>query len=166
MLEEIDETKCTNGALVKPFIVTNCELLESEYNIKISNISFNSIGESITINDINFITTLNGAMSANLIFSFSKELAKGVLDNFSFIEYDESNFEELLMEVVSEYLNIIVGRAMKYLDSKQSLIFTPPIELSGESKLFHSNDFDICKVDIETNHNNLSIIFSTQSKKG
>lgn len=166
MLEQIDETKCTNGTVLKPFITTCCELLKSEYKIDVKNTEFNEINESITINDINFITALNGQIAANLIFSFSKDLAKSVLDNFSYIEYDENNFEELILEVVSEFLNIVVGRAMKYLDSKEMLFFSPPIELTGESKLFHGNDFNICKVDIDTADGLLSIIFSTKNKKG
>ncbi len=166
MLELINQnSKCSNKDKLHPFLLTNCELLQKEYNITITDINSYHINESTKINDINFVTTLAGSIQANLIFSFSRDLAKGVLDNFSFIEYDENNFEELLLEVVSEFLNIVVGRAMAHIDSNEILNFSPPIEFTGESKLFHLNSFDICKVDISTHHGILSMIFSTQTNK-
>jgi CheY-specific phosphatase CheX len=131
----------------------------------VESIEAEQLTKTVSIGNINFLTALSGALNTNLIFSFEKSLAKAILDGTEFIEYDEETFEELVFEVVSEFLNLIVGRAMKDMHTEQRLQFSPPIEILGDSKLFCNSSFNICKIDITTKQGSMTMIFSTQKEK-
>lgn len=165
MLNLLECQKCEDVTLIEPFIITTDQFLQSEYNISVESIKAKQLQKSVEIGTINFLTTLSGALNTNLIFSFEKNLAKTILDNIEFIEYNEDSFEELVFEVVSEFLNLVVGRAMKDLNSEQRLRFSPPIEILGDSKIFCNDSFNICKIDIQTLQGNMTMIFSTQKEK-
>jgi CheY-specific phosphatase CheX len=159
-LEECN--KCEDVSLIEPFVVKTNEYLQSEYNISIESIIVQKVTKSTTIGKINFLTTLSNALNTNLIFSFDKTLAKAILDNIPFLEYDDETFEEMIFEVVSEFLNLVVGRAMKDLNTGKRLRFSPPLEITGDSKLFCHDSFNICKIEILTKQGNMTMIFSTQ----
>lgn len=154
--------KCEDIKLIEPFIVKTNQFLKSEYNISVQSIDIKQLKSNIEISDINFVTTLSGALNTNLIFSFDRSLSKTILDSIKFLTYTAENLEELLFEVVSEFLNLIVGRAMKDLPSNETLRFSPPIEIVGNSKLFCNNTYNICKTEFFTSKGCMSIIFSTE----
>ena len=162
MLNLSECQKCEDVSLIEPFVIKTDHFLQSEYDIKVESIDVKQLQNSVAIGNINFLTTLSGAVNTNLIFSFEKSLAKTILDTIPFIEYDDETFEELLFEVVSEFLNLIVGRAMKDINTDERLRFSPPIEVLGDSKIFCNDDFNICKIDFITKTGNMTMIFSTQ----
>jgi CheY-specific phosphatase CheX len=165
MLDLEECQNCEDVTLIKPFIVKTDQFLTSEYNISINSIAVTQLTKSVSIGNINFLTSLSGGVNTNLIFSFERSLAKAILDAIDFIEYTDDTFDELLFELVSEFLNLVVGRAMKDLPTTKSLTFSPPLEISGDSRLFCGDDFNICKIDITTEQGNMSMIFSTQIEK-
>lgn len=166
MLNLSECQKCEDVALIEPFIIKTDYFLRSEYNIGVQTIDVQQLKKNVTLDKINFLTTLSGAVNTNLIFSFEKSLAKTILDSYQFITYTEESFEELLFEVVAEFLNLIVGRAMKDLPTDERLKFSPPIEIIGDSKMFCNDGYNICKIDITTLQGNMIIIISTEKNKG
>lgn len=163
-LEECN--KCEDVHLIEPFVTKTDQFLQSEYNISVESINVQKLTKSIAIGQINFLTTLSNALNTNLIFSFDKPLANAILDNVPFLEYDDETFEEMLYEVASEFLNLVVGRAMKDLGTEKRLRFSPPIEIAGDSKIFCNDNYNICKIEIGTTQGNMTMIFSTQIDKG
>ena len=163
----LDECKkCEDVALIEPFIKKADHFLRSEYNISVQSIDVEQMKNNVALSNINFLTALSGAVNTNLIFSFEKPLAKTILDSYQYITYTEETFEELLFEVVAEFLNLVVGRAMNDLPVQERLRFSPPIEIVGDSKLFCNNQYNICKIDITTLQGDMTIIVSTQKDKG
>lgn len=166
MLNLSECQKCEDVALIEPFIMKADHFLRSEYNIEVQSIEVQQVKKNIALNNINFLTALSGAVNTNLVFSFEKNLAKTILDSYEFITYTDETFEELLFEVVAEFLNLVVGRAINDLPTQQRLNFSPPIEIVGDSKMFCNNEYNICKIDINTLQSNMTIIVSTQKNKG
>lgn len=158
--------KCEDVTLIEPFIIKADHFLRSEYNISVQSIDVEQMKNNVALSNINFLTALSGAVNTNLIFSFEKPLAKTILDSYQYITYTEETFEELLFEVVAEFLNLVVGRAMNDLPTQERLHFSPPIEIVGDSKLFCNNQYNICKIDINTLQGDMTIIVSTQKDKG
>jgi len=165
MLDLQECQNCEDVSLIKPFVIKTDHFLKSEYNIDIQSIHVEQLKNTVNIGNINFLTNLSGAVNTNLIFSFEKDLAKSILDSIPFVEYTQESFEELMFEVVSEFLNLVVGRAMKDIKTDERLRFSPPIEILGDSKLFCNSDFNICKIDFTTLQGNMTMLFSTQKEK-
>jgi CheY-specific phosphatase CheX len=164
MLNFVSCEECRNIEVIKPFVNTAYELLKNDFNISAEDVEVVKLSESVHINNINFITTLTGAIDTNLIFSFDKGLAKNVLDNFPFIEYDDETFDDLILETVSEFLNLVVGRAMKDIDTTTRLRFTTPIALSGDNRYYLGKNFDVCMIKMMAPSGSLVMIFSTKNK--
>lgn len=165
MLDFVNCEECNNIEVIKPFVETTYGLLKNDFSITADNVEIIRLHESISINNINFISTLTGAVDTNLIFSFDKDLAKNVLDNFPYIEYDDDSFEELLLETVSEFLNLVIGRAMKNITSQHRLRFTTPIALSGDNRYYLGRNFDVCMIKVTAGSGSMIMIFSTKTKK-
>lgn len=154
--------ECKNIEIAKPFVTKTYELLQNEFALEVTNTEIVTVTEAISINNINFASTLTGAIDANLLFSFQKSLAKKLLHQFPYLEYDEEMEDEMIVETVGEFLNIVIGNAMKDIKSNTRLTFSPPLGLSGESKLFSNKNFFVCKIKLTLKEGSMMIIFSTQ----
>lgn len=156
---------CSGIEALKPFVIKTQELFENEFSMEILNYEVLNISKSTEVNNINFVSSLSGALNANLIFSFEKSLAKKLLESFPYVEYTAEMEEEMIIETVAEFLNIVIGNAIKNITSHTSLAFSPPLALSGDSKFFCSKSFDVCKVVLKLKEGDLLIIFSTKVKR-
>ncbi len=165
MLEFKNCEECENIEVAKPFVLKTHELLKNEFSLKILSVEIVQIKESINIHNINFMSTLTGAIDANLLFSFQKDLAKKLLHQFPYLEYHDSIEEEMIIETVGEFLNIVIGNAMGDIHTDTRLSFSPPLGLNGNNKLFNNKNFDVCKIKFTLEEGNMMIIFSTSKKK-
>jgi|GEM_PF-5564773 len=150
--------------IIKPFIEKSFALFEDEFSMSVNKVECVNIETNTTINNINFVSTLSGGINANLIFSFERELAKEVLKNFAFLEYEEEMEEEMISEVVAEFLNIVIGNAIKDFNLDTRFNFSPPIGLFGEGKIFKNKSSDICKIKFDLNSGSMLIIYTTEKK--
>jgi CheY-specific phosphatase CheX len=162
MLDFVNCERCKNIEVIKPFVETTFKLLKEDFSITPTSVEIIRLEQSVDINNINFISTLTGAVDTNLIFSFDKGLAKNVLDNFPYIEYDDDTFEELILETVSEFLNFVIGRAMKDIKSPGGLRFTTPIALSGDNRYYLGKKFEVCEIKVSASSGSMIMIFATK----
>ncbi len=165
MIEFKNCEECKNIEVAKPFVLKTYELLKNEFSLDVLDIEIVQIQDSLNLNSINFMSSLSGPVNASLLFSFQKSLAKKLLHQFPYLEYSTDMEDELSIETVSEFLNIVIGNAMADIHSDTRLTFSPPLELSGESKLFNNKNFYVCKIKLTLKEGNMMIIFSTSKQK-
>lgn len=163
MLEFDNCEGCKNIEIFKPFVVKSYELLKDELKIEVDTVHIDRLEKSIDINKINFISTLTGDIESNVIFSLDRALAKAILDGFPYIKYSPQEEEEMLFEIVAEFLNIVIGNALKEFNNK--LYFSTPTEISGENKFICRKSFDVCRIRILSKEREMMIIFSTKLQK-
>ena len=139
-----------------------CTLFEKEYKIKIdeSMVDIQTLNDSKILYKINLLTMLSGEQDINLTFSFEKTLAKFLLDSFPYISYSQDEEEEMIFEIVGEFLNIVVGRLIAELKAFGINSFSTPTELFGNNKFILNKKIKACVVKLTTKYGAMMIIIS------
>lgn len=165
MIEFKNCIECPNIETAEPYISTTIKLFESEFSMKVNKAEIVAVEQATEVNNINLISHLSGSLTANIVFSFEKSLAKKVLDSFPYLEYDETMEDEMIIETVGEFLNIVIGHAMRNVQAHSSLHFSPPIGLTGDSKIYCGKGMQVCRIKLILDDGEMLIIFSTPKKE-
>lgn len=164
MIELNNNQECPNFKIAKPFVQKTIELFESDFAMKVLSTEQIVLETSTNVNNINFISNLTGQIDASLIFSFDKQVAKKLLDSFPYLEYTPDMEDEMIVETVAEFLNIVIGNAMKHLEPVPTLRFSPPIGMTGDTKVYYGKDMQVCKIKLSLEDGEMLIIFCTKNK--
>lgn len=117
----------TDVEIIKPILDRTLEYLETDYGIKFcSQTQYNTLHLKKTSVAIDIFGSIDGTY----ILSFSDRFATHIINNFFDKNHITNNTQQIIVEIIAEILNIVVGNAVYDINGIGDIKITPPITIT------------------------------------
>jgi chemotaxis protein CheX len=138
---------------VNEFIKTTQEVIKESTTFNVSKYIINEKDNTYICNDVAIVFGVSGEIKGQVIFTMSEDVAIKIAAKI-FEEIEITAFDEIARCSISEFGNIVLGRAIQAFSEEGSFIdITPPALATGNNLIMHIDKMTVVGISMTLDDN-------------